>query len=335
MSIIFGPQANGPLSEVPRELFTSGTSAEGAACPVCLDPLAAPGKHAFYSEACGHVYHTECIQVWAAKQAACPVCKQDLSPSDKKDLEIRYVAQQDKAALASLQTLPQGGAWLEDQLDSAQFPWSWHEDYPVRPLAGALYSSYARTAEFLLGLGADPNAVSVPARLGPGFISMLSIALFHAPYRGGGPDPRPDLLVRRGANVNEPGLLTLAALPRYSSDALTYLLQHGADPNVLDSFGWSPFYWAVYNTCEYRRENPIEDGISRAMMLLRAGADPTLVPPSRPPSAESLLITLQRDRGRDLHSKHLAALLSLVRRRSAGGVSLRSDARGFERARNL
>ena len=255
---------------------------------------------------------------------------------DEEEEEQHSLEQLDELALASLRTLPLGGPWLEDRLDPTQFPWAWHENNPVRPLAGALYNSYVRTAEFLLGLGADPNAKAPPASdmaLGQN-ISMLSIALFDV-YLGDGHDPRPDLLVNRGANVNETGLLVAAVRQRYSSNALKYLLQHGADPNILDENGYSPFYVAVHNICT-RHYRDLTDLISRAVMLLGAGANPALGRRAGNPPADALLIEFNKTLGRNtFYYNRIAALVSMIRRLSGGGVSLRSDTREFGRARNL
>jgi hypothetical protein len=55
-------------------VWGADTSSSGPAgdCPVCLEPLRGDVTAA---HACGHVFHTPCIEPWLDRRGSCPVCR--------------------------------------------------------------------------------------------------------------------------------------------------------------------------------------------------------------------------------------------------------------------
>jgi hypothetical protein len=67
---------DGDVKRIHGRLLTAADAVvgEGAACAVCLAPLAA-GECAKSLPACKHTFHDECINAWLRNKADCPVCR--------------------------------------------------------------------------------------------------------------------------------------------------------------------------------------------------------------------------------------------------------------------
>ncbi|KAL6876365.1 hypothetical protein ACP4OV_012937 [Aristida adscensionis] len=56
-----------------------GGGGDGAQCSVCLGAVQA-GEMVRRLPLCKHLYHMECIDMWLASHATCPVCRSDVEP---------------------------------------------------------------------------------------------------------------------------------------------------------------------------------------------------------------------------------------------------------------
>jgi E3 ubiquitin-protein ligase ATL41 len=56
-----------------------GNGGDGAQCSVCLGAVQ-PGEMVRRLPLCKHLYHVECIDMWLASHATCPLCRSDVEP---------------------------------------------------------------------------------------------------------------------------------------------------------------------------------------------------------------------------------------------------------------
>lgn len=56
-----------------------GNGGDGAQCSVCLGAVQA-GEMVRRLPLCKHLYHVECIDMWLASHATCPLCRSDVEP---------------------------------------------------------------------------------------------------------------------------------------------------------------------------------------------------------------------------------------------------------------
>ncbi|MGO9570396.1 MAG: ankyrin repeat domain-containing protein [Desulfomonilaceae bacterium] len=155
---------------------------------------------------------------------------------------------------------------------------------PVRPpipsdddVISAVYLG-TRQLKTLLSRGADPNAVNGNAD------SALGIAVLH------GELGMIHLLVRYGADLDQRNVCGVTVLhlavssypPGIAPKICNYLLDHGADVNASNSYGWTPLMRAV-----------ADDEFHVAKLLIERGADATL----RNSNGERALDLLRRKKG--------------------------------------
>uniref|UniRef100_A0A453J8G8 RING-type domain-containing protein n=1 Tax=Aegilops tauschii subsp. strangulata TaxID=200361 RepID=A0A453J8G8_AEGTS len=65
---------------IPTPTTTSTTNSTPTSdtigyCPVCLEPLRAGSGDIRAAHACGHVFHSRCIERWVRRRGSCPVCR--------------------------------------------------------------------------------------------------------------------------------------------------------------------------------------------------------------------------------------------------------------------
>ena len=56
-------------------------TAENEMCPICQDSVAV-GTNVRHLTACGHRFHTGCIDTWFTRNVHCPVCRHDIREAD-------------------------------------------------------------------------------------------------------------------------------------------------------------------------------------------------------------------------------------------------------------
>ena len=142
----------------------------------------------------------------------------------------------------------------------------------------AVNAGEIRQLKTLLSRGADPNAVNGNAD------SALGIAVLH------GELGMIHLLVRYGADLDQRNACGVTVLHLAVSSSLqgigpkicNYLLDHGADVNASNSYGWTPLMRAV-----------ADDQFHIAKLLIERGADATL----RNSNGERALDLLRRGKG--------------------------------------
>uniref|UniRef100_A0A0E0LCB2 RING-type E3 ubiquitin transferase n=1 Tax=Oryza punctata TaxID=4537 RepID=A0A0E0LCB2_ORYPU len=70
-------------AKIPEFAYTGsarqGGGREGAQCSVCLGAVQA-GEVVRRLPACKHLYHVECIDMWLASHATCPLCRTEVEP---------------------------------------------------------------------------------------------------------------------------------------------------------------------------------------------------------------------------------------------------------------
>ncbi|XP_052160509.1 RING-H2 finger protein ATL39-like [Oryza glaberrima] len=71
----------GVAAKIPEFAYTgSASGGEGAAqCSVCLGAVRG-GEMVRRLPACKHLYHVECIDMWLASHATCPLCRTEVEP---------------------------------------------------------------------------------------------------------------------------------------------------------------------------------------------------------------------------------------------------------------
>ncbi|XP_037428362.1 transcriptional repressor NF-X1-like [Triticum dicoccoides] len=67
-------------TSIPTPTTTSTTNSTPISdtigyCPVCLEPLRAGSGDIRAAHACGHVFHSRCIERWVRRRGSCPVCR--------------------------------------------------------------------------------------------------------------------------------------------------------------------------------------------------------------------------------------------------------------------
>ncbi|CAN6163822.1 unnamed protein product [Urochloa humidicola] len=72
------------VTKLPEYAYTqssrrrsSNGGGDGAQCSVCLGAVQ-PGEMVRRLPICKHLYHVECIDMWLASHATCPVCRSDV-----------------------------------------------------------------------------------------------------------------------------------------------------------------------------------------------------------------------------------------------------------------
>uniref|UniRef100_A0A0E0LCB3 RING-type E3 ubiquitin transferase n=1 Tax=Oryza punctata TaxID=4537 RepID=A0A0E0LCB3_ORYPU len=77
-------------AKIPEFAYTGsarqggGGGGEGAQCSVCLGAVQA-GEVVRRLPACKHLYHVECIDMWLASHATCPICRTEVEPPPGDD----------------------------------------------------------------------------------------------------------------------------------------------------------------------------------------------------------------------------------------------------------
>lgn len=133
------------------------------------------------------------------------------------------------------------------------------DEFGYTPLIAACGKGKLEIARALLEAGADPNYVA------PDGMTPIKAAIPGA----GRPFNRAllDMLLDAGAKLNtgcEPPLHL--AVAQGNADLVTYLIEHGADPNLDDVDGSPPLFWAgAYG------DRP---DVEMMRLLFRLGADP-------------------------------------------------------------
>ncbi|BAH93566.1 Os06g0540400 [Oryza sativa Japonica Group] len=76
----------GVAAKIPEFAYTgSASGGEGAAqCSVCLGAVRG-GEMVRRLPACKHLYHVECIDMWLASHATCPLCRTEVEPPPGDD----------------------------------------------------------------------------------------------------------------------------------------------------------------------------------------------------------------------------------------------------------
>ncbi|TVU08682.1 hypothetical protein EJB05_42093, partial [Eragrostis curvula] len=80
------------FSKLPEFVYTESSrrrsgGGDGAQCSVCLGTVQ-PGEKVRRLPICRHMYHVECIDMWLASHATCPVCRANVQPPvDGKNAE--------------------------------------------------------------------------------------------------------------------------------------------------------------------------------------------------------------------------------------------------------
>ena len=73
------------VTKLPEYAYTQssrrrGNGGDGAAqCSVCLGAVQ-PGEMVRQLPMCKHLYHAECIDLWLASHATCPICRSGVEP---------------------------------------------------------------------------------------------------------------------------------------------------------------------------------------------------------------------------------------------------------------
>ncbi|PAN23833.1 hypothetical protein PAHAL_4G121900 [Panicum hallii] len=73
------------VTKLPEYAYTQssrrrGNGGDGAQCSVCLGAVQ-PGEMVRRLPMCKHLYHVECIDLWLASHATCPICRSDVEPA--------------------------------------------------------------------------------------------------------------------------------------------------------------------------------------------------------------------------------------------------------------
>ncbi|RCV21863.1 hypothetical protein SEVIR_4G140700v4 [Setaria viridis] len=77
------------VTKLPEYAYTQSSrrrssGGDGAQCSVCLGAVQ-PGEMVRRLPMCKHLYHVECIDMWLASHATCPMCRSDVElPADGK-----------------------------------------------------------------------------------------------------------------------------------------------------------------------------------------------------------------------------------------------------------
>nr|CAB3468120.1 unnamed protein product [Digitaria exilis] len=93
-AVVAGAEGNGPgaeghqavgvdVTKLPEHAYTQSSrrrsSGDAAQCSVCLGAVK-PGEMVRRLPLCRHLYHVECIDMWLASHATCPLCRSDVEP---------------------------------------------------------------------------------------------------------------------------------------------------------------------------------------------------------------------------------------------------------------
>jgi hypothetical protein len=78
------PHVGVDVTKLPEYAYTQSSRrrssrGEGAQCSVCLG-VVQPGEMVRRLPMCKHLYHVECIDMWLASHATCPMCRSDVEP---------------------------------------------------------------------------------------------------------------------------------------------------------------------------------------------------------------------------------------------------------------
>nr|CAB3470608.1 unnamed protein product [Digitaria exilis] len=73
------------VTKLPEHAYTQSSrrrsSGDAAQCSVCLGAVK-PGEMVRRLPLCRHLYHVECIDMWLASHATCPLCRSDVEPPE-------------------------------------------------------------------------------------------------------------------------------------------------------------------------------------------------------------------------------------------------------------
>jgi E3 ubiquitin-protein ligase ATL41 len=64
------------FTKIPEFAYSGG---DGSQCSVCIGTLQA-GEKVRRLPTCEHLYHVECIDMWLASHATCPLCRSNVQP---------------------------------------------------------------------------------------------------------------------------------------------------------------------------------------------------------------------------------------------------------------
>ena len=78
------------ITKLPEFAYTQSSrrrgTGDGAQCSVCLGAVQA-GEMVRRLPLCKHLYHVECIDMWLASHATCPICRSDVEPPREASTE--------------------------------------------------------------------------------------------------------------------------------------------------------------------------------------------------------------------------------------------------------
>ncbi|CAD6339296.1 unnamed protein product [Miscanthus lutarioriparius] len=78
------------ITKLPEFAYTQSSrrrgNGDGAQCSVCLGTVQA-GEMVRRLPLCKHLYHVECIDMWLASHATCPLCRSDVDPPGEASTE--------------------------------------------------------------------------------------------------------------------------------------------------------------------------------------------------------------------------------------------------------
>ncbi|CAD6336644.1 unnamed protein product [Miscanthus lutarioriparius] len=78
------------ITKVPEFAYTQSSrrrgNGDGAQCSVCLGTVQG-GEMVRRLPLCKHLYHVECIDMWLASHATCPLCRSDVEPPGEASTE--------------------------------------------------------------------------------------------------------------------------------------------------------------------------------------------------------------------------------------------------------
>lgn len=76
-SVVVAPTAG----QIAAATVIQTVTAENEMCPICQDSVVV-GANVRHLTACGHRFHTGCIDTWFTRNVHCPVCRHDIREAD-------------------------------------------------------------------------------------------------------------------------------------------------------------------------------------------------------------------------------------------------------------
>jgi hypothetical protein len=77
-SVVVAPSAE----QIAAATVIQTVTAENEMCPICQDSVIV-GANVRHLTACGHRFHTNCIDTWFTRNVHCPVCRHDIRDADQ------------------------------------------------------------------------------------------------------------------------------------------------------------------------------------------------------------------------------------------------------------